>query len=122
MSTETKQYKETREQCQSQIDAGGNVCSQCGAKLTPIETVDNSGDPTFWMGCEPCCKFDYGVKPIVFQIAKELVTAHNHVHYSHMDSVYGKDDDYKKYWLATQVGGTSKMVSLVIQLYKKLSK
>ena len=118
-----KVYQTTKEDCQAAIDLNGCVCSQCGGILTPIETVDNSNNPTFWQGCEPCCRFDYGVKKIVFEIAKELVTKENYVHYSHMDNPdsKGKDDHYKKYWQDTQIGGASHLVRDVLRLHKQFT-
>lgn len=35
-------YMQTKQQCADNI---GGVCSRCGGKLEPIETVDNSGNP-----------------------------------------------------------------------------
>ena len=65
-----KEYKITKEQCQQQIHG---VCEGCGGKLEPIETVDNSHDPTFWVGCTHCSCFRSGVERIYFEIARELV-------------------------------------------------
>lgn len=110
------EYVETKKDCQKKIDAADNVCSQCGRELTPIETVDNSGRPTFWTGCEHCSRFDYGVTEIAYRIAKQLVEKENHVHYSHMDPPYGKDNSYKQYYIETQIGGTSKLVARIIYL------
>ena len=64
------EYKITKEQCQSMING---ICSRCGGKLEPIETVDNCGDPTFWQGCNKCSRFDSGVDLVTYLTAKELV-------------------------------------------------
>jgi hypothetical protein len=120
-----KQYKTTEYDCRSAINKAGTVCSQCGGALTPIETVDNSGDPTFWSGCESCQQFDYGVKPIIHAIAKELVKNRGYVHYSHMErwDLKPKDGDegYKKYWFDSQIGGATSIVRDVFQAHKKLT-
>jgi hypothetical protein len=63
-------YKTTKEQCANNISG---VCPRCGGSLEPIETVDNSGDPTFWSGCKECCRFSCGVQPHIYKIAKRLV-------------------------------------------------
>ena len=73
-------YQITKEECQASI--GKNVCSSCGGKLEPIETVDNSGRPTFWTGCMACCRYDSGVLRETFEIAKVLVERHGFKLYS----------------------------------------
>lgn len=60
----------SKEQCQANIKG---VCGRCGGPLSPIETVDNAGRPTFWSGCEKCWRFDNGVTEDVFKIAKAMV-------------------------------------------------
>jgi hypothetical protein len=45
-----KKYQTTQEECQNNI-IKGNVCGYCGLEIVPIETVNNSGEPTFWSGC-----------------------------------------------------------------------
>lgn len=120
--TETKVYIETKEECQSKIDAAGAVCSGCGGILSPIETVDNFGRPTFWMGCETCEVVDYGVSKIKFEIARRLVEKHNFVPYGHMDNPDSrKDEGYKDYWLRTQTRGAKYVVSDVLRIHKELT-
>jgi hypothetical protein len=63
-------YRTTESECRSKIEG---VCSRCGGEIEPIETVDNSRNPTFWSGCVKCGFFDSGVDPKVFKIAKQLV-------------------------------------------------
>ena len=121
MTTETKEYRITKEGCQHTIDTNGGVCSQCGGKLTPIETVDNSDHPTFWSGCESCSRFDWGVNPVVHAIAKEMVLNQNYVEYSHLGSDYGKTGDELLYWQHSQIGGACMTVQKVLNIYKKLS-
>jgi len=121
MNTEIKGYIETKEQCQAKIDAVHLVCSHCGGDREPIETVDNSNRPTYWPGCMACQRFDYGVKPIVYEIAKKLVLERFYVHYSHMDSPYGKDQEYKKYWEESQIGGATSIVNDVLRFHSQLT-
>lgn len=76
------EYKITEQECQDKIDG---VCSRCGGELSPIETVDNSRDPTFWPGCKKCSHFDWGIDADVFAIAKSMVVDHHYKRYSHTD-------------------------------------
>lgn len=57
-------YRITKEHCEKLI--GESVCEGCGSKITAIETVDNSGNPTHWAGCAACMRFTAGVTPDVF--------------------------------------------------------
>lgn len=41
----------TKKQCKENIEKLGNVCDRCGRNLQPLRTVDNSGNPTYWIGC-----------------------------------------------------------------------
>lgn len=113
------EYKTTKQECEGTISHNGYVCSQCGSNLSAIETVDNSGAPTFWPGCEKCSRFDYGVSPIIFQVAKEMVTEQYYVHYSHLGSNYNLEGEKLKYWTDTQIGGTSSLVAQIVSVYKK---
>ena len=61
MTNETKVYRITEEQCKEQVR--GRVCPGCGGELRPIETVDNSDNPTFWSGCTACNQFTWGYEP-----------------------------------------------------------
>lgn len=117
-----KKYSITKKQSQEQIDKYKNVCRSCGGKLTPLETVDNSGNPTFWCGCESCQVFDNGVKIEIFKVAKEMVTKRNYRHYHH-DPEPDKetDPDMFNYWRRTQIRGTCDVVHDVIKCYHNLT-
>jgi len=41
-------YITTKEECQKSISG---VCEGCGGELEPMETEDNAGNPTYWIGC-----------------------------------------------------------------------
>lgn len=122
MNTEVKEYRCTKEDCQAGIDLNNLVCSHCGGKREPIETVDNSHNPTYWPGCMACQRFDYGVKPVVYEIAKKMVTDQHFVCYSHMDHPHGKDEQYQKYWLESQIGGTTSLVRDILNFHSQLTK
>lgn len=119
MEKELKDYKTTKEDCQAAIDLTGYVCSRCGGIRTPIETVDNSGDATFWPGCLHCEVFNYGVSQHVYDIAKYLVDKENYVHYSHMDNPNSRKDEwYKQYWRCSQIDGATGIVRDVFRIHE----
>lgn len=106
-----KKYQVTKKQCQDKINQLGNVCSYCGRKLIPINTTDNSGNPTYWIGCchgnnsnEAFGHFTNGVKKEVFDIAEKLV-CNGEVCYRHIDRAE------KLYWFQSQVNGFCSMIS-----------
>lgn len=119
MTTETI-YVESKDECQRKIDAIHLVCSHCGGEREPIETVDNSHNPTYWPGCLACSRFDYGVDPVVYEIAKELVDNRNYIHYSHMDNPKNNDEAYKKYYRESQIGGATGLVRDILSIHSKL--
>ena len=83
-------YKITKERCQNSIDSTEYICDYCGGKLEPIETVDNSNNPTFWTGCKSCSRFTAGCPPTVFEIAKRMVEEHHFRYYK--DETDSKDN------------------------------
>lgn len=113
-------YKTTKRQCQQQINKWQNVCTQCGGVLTPIKTVDNSGDPTYWAGCESCQKFDNGTKEHIYKIASRMVderhfTAYN---YEQQPNKEEKPEQFD-YWRKGQIGGTVSIVSDILRFEKE---
>lgn len=108
-------YKISEKACRENHIFG--VCSRCRGEIKPMETVDNSGDPTFWAGCSECNVFDCGVPERIYDISEKLVDS-GHIEYSHMDTPFNKDDAYKKYWRETQIGGTCSLVRKVLQIAK----
>lgn len=112
-----KQYKFTFEQCESMISG---VCSRCGGQLKPLETVDNSGNPTFWAGCETCEVFDWGVSEEVHAIAKAMVEKYHHVQYSHIvRPLYNAPQSDIDYYNRSQIGGTSTLVAQILRIQSR---
>lgn len=109
--TTTKEYKITEEHCKTLIKG---VCSGCGGQLSPVETVDNSGDPTFWAHCPPCSKYHWGTDPIVYAIASRMVDERNFVAYKFLDST---DPQYRE----SQISGACSMVSDVLRYFKTIN-
>lgn len=115
---DTTEYRITKEQCQSRISG---VCSHCGGELTPIETVDNSKNPTFWAGCEHCSRFDSGVSKEVFEIARALVDEYHFKRYSHLDERHDDDEETRQYHRETQIGGATIIVRQVLHIRDSLA-
>lgn len=111
-------YKITKARCQKMING---ICRRCGGGLVPFKTVDNAGDPTYWAGCPKCSVFDWGCKPEIYEIAKQLVDSCYYTHYSHIDRP--KDNATKKakeQYRTTQISGTTSIVMDVLRVEKEL--
>lgn len=116
--TETDQtekvYRTTIHECQIMI--GDKVCRSCGGELTPLETEDNSGNPTYWSGCISCQRFDNGVDENVFKIAKDMVDKHHYISYSYMGVKENYPESEWAEWYRSQYSGTCGTVQLVLRL------
>jgi len=113
-------FKISKKSCQDNIRG---VCGQCGGERTPIKTVDNVGNPTYWAGCEKCNIFCSGVDPKIHLIAKKLVTEHGYVHYSHMGNradIENKPEPEKEYWELSQIGGACDLVMQILEIQKEI--
>jgi hypothetical protein len=97
----------TEKECKNKING---VCSRCGGGIEPIETVDNSSNPTFWPGCKSCGYFDSGVKEDVYKIAKSLVDD-GVVHYQRVPH----DPELSNYNRKEEIHITCRMVSAVLR-------
>lgn len=115
-----KKYATSKKKCQEMIKG---ICAGCGGKLKPIETVDNSGEPTFWSYCEICDRLDWGVEKVIWQIARQLVTKHHFIAYLTCEKAsYQKNEKERKHWINTQTRGATKIVINVLNEYKKLDR
>lgn len=110
-------YQITKEQCRKMISG---ICDFCGGELSPIETVNNSDEPTYWVGCKECHRFTNETQKIEYDIAKEMVVNGHFVAYSHMD--YPEDKEGIDYYTKTQISGTVSIIKNVLKIYKHLSK
>jgi len=112
-----KQYQTTKEECQKRIDnKDGNLCTRCGNKLHPIETVDNSDNPTFWSGCSDCGFFDGGTTKEIYQISERMVNERNFRAYSYMQ----REDYDSDYWVKSQISGTFLVVRDILRLKEEI--
>ena len=110
-----KRYKTTKEECEKAISG---VCEGCGGNLTAIETVDNSGDPTYWRGCEHCAAFRGGIEKKYFNVARKLVESGDVLPYSHMRrNEYEDSPERLEYFLDSQTAGLSATIK---QIHKML--
>jgi hypothetical protein len=110
-----KEYQTTKEDCEKKISG---VCCGCGGKLEAIETVDNAGSPTFWVGCNHCHCFRGGVDRRYFEIARELVEQGELIPYTHMDrSEYEGSEEKKEYWLDSQTAGLSYTIARIHKMF-----
>ena len=112
-------YKISKSQCQKSINRN-KVCSQCGGTLSPLETVDNSNAPTFWIGCKKCSRFGNGVPIDVYDIAKELVVNDRYSHYSHIEIEENDSSEMIKYKTQCQISGACYIVTDIIRIYNDI--
>jgi len=107
------EYKITKQRCQDNIMG---VCSRCGGKLEPLETVDNARRPTFWSGCPECFCFDNGVPQRVYDTAKILVKEEGYRPCS--NTCYDNDsDDLKRHKINSQISGACGLVRDVLRIH-----
>ena len=107
-------YQVTKKQCQKSIMG---VCEGCGGKLEPIRTVDNAGNPTYWVGCNHCSCFRSGIEREYFEVARELITKNEMVPYSHMKrSDWDNNPNKLNYWLDSQTAGLSHSIKKIHQM------
>ena len=119
MEQEVKQYRITKTECELSI--GHKVCPSCGNQVVPIETVDNSDNPTFWAGCNDCQRFSSGVDRIIFDVAKEMVNNRNYIAYSYMGVKENHPESEWPEWYRSQYSGTCSTVSHILQIHKQLT-
>lgn len=101
-------YQTSFDECASRIHG---VCEGCGGTLEPIETVDNSGNPTFWQGCKHCMCFRGGVERKHFNLARKLVEAGEMLPYERKWEFKNKED--RDYYLDSQTAGLSHNIARI---------
>lgn len=115
-------YKKTKAQCLKMIKDINGVCSGCGGKITPVETVDNSGDPTFWGHCKKCSKLCWGVDKTVWRIARRMVEEYRFIPYSHLKEYeWNKTKADRAYWLNSQTAGAALTVAEVLKIKEEIA-
>jgi hypothetical protein len=107
-------YKTTKEECERNIKG---VCEGCGGKLSALETVDNSGDPTFWQGCEHCSSFRRGIEEKYFKVARILVEENIILPYYHMDkNDYNESEESLQFFYDCQTASLSHIIKKIHHL------
>ena len=115
-----KKYQVTKKQCQASIVG---VCEGCGGKLEPLKTVNNSGEPTYWVGCNHCSCFRTGVDKMYWKIARDLVERNELIPYPHMPRFEYEDTPERlSYWLDTQTSRLSLDIRYIHKLLETESK
>lgn len=113
-------YITTKKECKAKIVG---VCEGCGGQLEPIKTINNSGNPTYWVGCKHCCCFRAGVERKYFEIARKMILDNQLVPYSHMNKHEYEDTPERfSYWLDTQTARLSHDISQIDRLLKEYEK
>ena len=96
------------------------VCEGCGRKLQPIRTVDNAGNPTYWISCKHCSCFRSGVNKKYWKIARQLVESGELIPYGSMfRGEYADTPERLDYWLDSQTAGLS---HTILRIHKMLIK
>lgn len=114
-----KVYQDTKEECQSRIKG---VCEGCGGELEPIETVNNSGQPTFWVGCKKCSCFRSGVDKKYWKIARTLIEKGQLIPYEHLSRHdYEGSKDKLDFWFDSQTAGLSHVILQIDRLLKEVT-
>ena len=111
------EYKISEEHCRKMICG---VCDYCGGRISPIETVDNAGNPTYWSSCKPCGVFTTGVPVRIYNVAKLLVVEHSYVHYNHLLPEAGDSEEMLNYKQNSQISGACSTVRQVLVLDRQL--
>ena len=83
----------------------------------PIKTVNNSNEPTFWVGCETCRCFRGGVDKRYWKIARHLVKENIIKPYSDSQYDYKDSPERLEYYLDFQTAGLSQTIRYI---HKKL--
>jgi len=111
------EYSISKEDCKKSIKG---VCEGCGGDLTPIETVDNAGNPTFWAGCEHCSCFRSGIDKKYFVVARKLVEEDKMLPYSRMKRTdYERTKDQLEYYFDTQTATLSREIAYIDSLLRE---
>ena len=109
-----KIYQTTKEECEAKINKE-YVCERCGRQIKAMETVDNSGNPTFWSGCyhtdnptnNSWGHFTSGVPKNIYELAEKLVCEKGS-YYSHLDKPKYEDSlEKKERWFQDEQAGWS---------------
>lgn len=97
------------------------VCEGCGGKLEPIRTIDNSHQPTYWVGCKKCSCFRQGIEKKYWQVARVLVMRDGEYKYNSKFE-YSKSRGNLRYWLDTETAALSGLVKRITYLLENPEK
>lgn len=112
-----EKYQITKKECEATIKG---VCEGCGGKLQALRTVDNSGNPTHWVGCRKCSCFRSGVDKRYWEIARKLIEDNTMIPYPHMNRhEYEEDPERLEYWFSEQCASLSRNIRYIHNLIKE---
>jgi hypothetical protein len=110
-------YQVTKKQAEARIKG---VCEGCGGKLEVLKTVNNSGEPTYWVSCSHCSCFRNGVDRVYWELARELIEKNEMIPYSHMSRHEYEDyPERLEYWFDSQCARLSIDIMYLHNLLKK---
>jgi len=112
-----EKYIVTKEECRKSIKG---VCEGCGSKLEAIETVDNGGNPTFWVACRKCSKYRQGIEKKYVKIARQLVETNTLIPYRTINRLeYEGNPESLEFYFETQTAGLSFTIKLIEKMLKE---
>jgi len=114
---EWKVYQISEEICAKNISG---VCPGCGGVVEPIETVNNSDEPTFWSGCNHCLIFCCGVDKSVWQTARKLVEEGRGFTSCKSRHDYEDTPERLEYWKDTETSHLSGQIRQILFEYNKI--
>lgn len=109
-----KIYQTTKKNCQAKIDKNPGVCPGCGGAVTPIETVDNADNPTFWAGCESCMVFTYTVSERLYKTAQALL---DYGEYRYEPRPYDASEGELEYWRSSESRGLCSRINKYVEAF-----
>jgi len=110
-------YQVTKKQCQDKITG---VCPGCGGKVTPLKTVNNLGEPTYWSVCEHCSLFTGGFNPKYQRIVRKLIENNEMIPYTSMSrSEYEDTPERLDYWLDAQTSKLTRDINYIAHLLEE---
>jgi len=119
--TKTKNKLQTDyDKCIKYLKENDVVCEGCGGKLEPIETEDNSGTPTYWIGCIHCGRFRSGIEKEYWEIARYLVENDKLIVYSFISKdEYQDTPENLEYYFDLQTAGLSHIIKEIHEMLKE---
>ena len=115
---DNESYQVTKEECERHIRG---VCEGCGGKLDAIETEDNAGNPTYWVGCNHCHSFRGGIDRKYWEVARKLVESGKLLPYRHLyKSEHESTPEKLEFYYDSQTAGLSYTIKLIDEMLRTI--